>query len=77
MIGYTLLSLSPACTNILLLTNLSFYRSDYGHVIAVGSGTGVVPMMSLLKSTYSRLVKVNALLDSTILNTRYKYWVLL
>jgi len=38
--------------------------NDYGHVMAVSSGTGVVPMLSLLKSNYSRLVKVNATEDA-------------
>jgi len=33
---------------------------EYKHIIAVGSGTGLVPMLSLLKSTYSALFRINA-----------------
>ena len=38
--------------------------NDYGHIMAISSGTGVVPMLSLLKSTYSRFVKLNAAQDA-------------
>lgn len=32
---------------------------DYKHIVAIGSGTGIVPMISLLKSTYAALFQLH------------------